>query len=50
MRVRLNTDPHSPEVFRVDGTVSNIEAFYKAFNIKPGDKMYRAEKDRVKVW
>jgi len=50
MRVRLNTDPHSPEVFRVDGPVSNIEAFYKAFNIKPGDKMYRAEKDRVKVW
>ncbi len=50
MRVRLNTDPHSPEVFRVDGPVSNLEAFYKAFNIKPGDKMYRAEKDRVKVW
>jgi putative endopeptidase len=50
MRVRINTDPHSPEVFRVNGPVSNMEAFYKAFNIKPGDKMYRAEKDRVKVW
>ncbi|RYY36817.1 MAG: M13 family peptidase [Sphingobacteriaceae bacterium] len=50
MRVRITTDPHSPEEFRVNGTVSNMPAFYKAFNIKPGDKMYRADKDLVKVW
>ncbi len=50
VRMRINVDPHSPERYRVDGPVYNMEAFYKAFNIKPGDKMYREEKDRVKVW
>ena len=50
MRMRINVDPHSPEMYRVDGPLSNMPAFYKAFNIKPGDKMYRDEKDRVKVW
>ena len=50
MRMRISVDPHSPEMYRVDGPLSNIPAFYKAFNIKPGDKMYRDEKERVKVW
>jgi putative endopeptidase len=50
MRMRINVDPHSPEMYRVDGPLSNMPAFYKAFNIKPGDKMYRDEKDMVKVW
>ena len=50
MRMRISVDPHSPEMYRVDGPLSNSPAFYKAFNIKPGDKMYRDEKDRVKVW
>lgn len=50
MRMRINVDPHSPEMYRVDGPLSNMPAFYKAFDIKPGDKMYRDEKDMVKVW
>ena len=50
MRLRINTDPHSPEVARVNGPLSNMPEFYKAFNVKPGDKLYREEKDRVKVW
>lgn len=50
MRMRINVDPHSPEHYRVDGPLFNTPAFYKAFNIKPGDKMYRDEKDMVKVW
>jgi putative endopeptidase len=50
MRLRISVDPHSPEMYRVNGPVSNTPAFYKAFDIKPGDKMYRDEKDRVKVW
>ena len=50
VRMHINVDPHSPEMYRVDGPVSNMPAWYSAFNIKPGDKMYRAEKDRVKVW
>lgn len=50
MRMRINVDPHSPEMYRTNGPLSNTPAFYKAFDIKPGDKMYRDEKDMVKVW
>ncbi len=50
MRVRLKTDPHSPEMFRVNGPVYNIDAFYKAFNIPNTAKMYIAPKDRLGVW
>lgn len=50
MRMRIKTDPHSPEMYRVNGPLSNMPAFYEAFGIKPGDKMYRDEKDRVKIW
>ena len=50
MRMRISVDPHSPEIYRVNGPVSNTAAWYKAFNIKPGDKLYRPENERVKVW
>jgi len=50
MRMRIQVDPHSPEMYRVNGPLSNMPAFYDAFGIKPGDKMYRAEKDRVHIW
>ena len=50
MRTRINTDPHSPEMYRVNGPLFNTPAFYKAFNIQPGDKLYRPENERVKVW
>jgi putative endopeptidase len=50
MRVRIKTDPHSPEEFRVNGSVYNLEAFYKAFNIPTTAKMYLAPTDRLGVW
>lgn len=50
MRVRLKTDPHSPEMFRVNGPVYNMEAFYKAFNIPTTAKMYIAPASRLGVW
>jgi putative endopeptidase len=50
MRTRISVDPHSPELYRVNGPVSNIEAWYKAFDVKPGDKLYRPDSLRVKVW
>ncbi len=50
MRMRIQVDPHSPEMFRVNGPLSNMPEFYKAFDVKPGDKMYKAEGERVKVW
>ena len=49
-RVRLKTDPHSPSMFRVNGPVYSMEAFYKAFNIQPTAKMYIAPQNRVGVW
>lgn len=50
LRNMLMTDPHSPSEYRVIGIVSNIPEFYKAFNIKEGDKMYIAPEKRVKIW
>jgi len=50
LRLRLRTDPHSPARFRVLVPLANIPAFYEAFNLKPGDKMYRPPEERVEVW
>ena len=43
-------DPHSLGLLRVNQALRNIDPFYKAFNIRPKDKMYTAPKDRVVVW
>ncbi len=48
--VQVKTDPHSPGQFRANGTMMNQPAFYEAFKVKPGDKMYLAPKDRVTIW
>jgi putative endopeptidase len=50
LRVSVRTDPHSPVQFRCDVPVSNIQAFYDAFGLKPGDKMFRPPQDRVQIW
>lgn len=50
LRKRLKTDPHSPSQFRANGPVMNIDAFYEAFDVKPGDRLYKAEEDRIKIW
>ncbi|MFT5756684.1 MAG: putative endopeptidase [Alteromonadaceae bacterium] len=50
MRNRVATDPHSPGEFRVLGILSNVDEFYKAFDIKVGDAMYLAPDKRVKIW
>ncbi len=47
---RLLTDVHSPGKYRVNGPFVDVDEFYTAFNIKPGDKMYRADSLRVKIW
>ncbi|NML72364.1 M13 family metallopeptidase [Chryseobacterium sp. RP-3-3] len=47
---QVKTDPHSPGVFRAFGPLVNQDAFNKAFDIKPGDKMYKAPQDRIKIW
>ncbi|MEO7265891.1 MAG: M13 family metallopeptidase [Ferruginibacter sp.] len=47
---RVMTDVHAPAKERVNGPVVNIPEFYEAFNIKPGDKMYRPDSLRVHIW
>ena len=49
LRNRLLTDPHSPAQQRV-WTVRNIDAWYAAFDPKPGQKMYLAPEERVRIW
>ena len=50
IRQRINTDPHSPPMYRVLAPLMNFEPFYKAFNVKEGDKMYVAPDKRIKIW
>lgn len=50
VRQRINTDPHSPPMYRVLAPLMNFEPFYKAFNVKEGDKMYVAPEKRIKIW
>lgn len=47
---KIMTDVHAPGFLRVNGPVVNIDEFYEAFDIKPGDKMYRAPEKRVRIW
>lgn len=47
---QLMSDVHSPAQYRINGPLMNIPEFYKAFNVKPVNKMYLAEKDRVVIW
>ena len=47
---QVKTDPHSPGYFRSFGPLVNVNAWYKAFNVKKGDKLYKEPKDRIKIW
>lgn len=47
---QIMTDVHAPEQFRVNGPLSNMPEFYKAFNVKKGDKMYQPDSLRVVIW
>ena len=50
LRTQVLTDPHSPGMYRANGPLTNFEPFYKAFNVVEGDKMFRPENERVKIW
>jgi len=47
---RIKTDPHSPGVYRANGPLTNMQAFYDAFDVTEGDGMYTPEEDRVAIW
>ena len=44
------TDTHSPGPYRTIGAPVNMDAWYKAFNVQPGDKLYKKPEDRIKIW
>jgi putative endopeptidase len=50
IRRMVVSDPHSPRMFRVDGVTRNIDAWYDAFGVKPGEKYFIAPADRVHIW
>jgi putative endopeptidase len=50
LRTRLLSDVHAPAKWRVLGPMSNIPEFYEAFGVKPGQPMWRAPGDRVRIW
>jgi len=44
------TDTHSPGPYRTIGAPVNMDAWYKAFDVKPGDKLYKKPEDRIRIW
>jgi endothelin-converting enzyme/putative endopeptidase len=50
LRQRLETDPHSPPYYRINGVVRNLDAWYDAFGVSPEDDLYLAPEDRVRIW
>ncbi len=50
VRQQLVSDPHSPPFYRVNGIVRNMDAWYQAFDVKPGDKLFVPPTERVRIW
>ena len=46
----LATDPHSPNEFRCNQIVRNLDAFYEAFDVSPDDALWLPEEERVTIW
>jgi putative endopeptidase len=50
LRQQILSDPHSPDMFRATRPLPNVEAFYAAFDVKAGDKLFLPPEQRVKIW
>ena len=50
VKKQVVSDPHSPRQFRVNGVVHNLDVWYAAFGVKPGDALYVAPEKRVHIW
>jgi putative endopeptidase len=50
VRKQVVSDPHSPRQFRVIGPARNVDAWYEAFKVQPGDKMFVAPEQRARIW
>lgn len=47
---QIVTDPHAPAQYRTIGPIVNMDAWYEAFNVKEGDKLYKKPEDRIRIW
>jgi len=50
IRSQVTTDPHSPERWRTIGPLRNVDAWYAAFDVKPGDANYIPPEERARIW
>ena len=50
LRSQVTSNPHSPARFRVDGSVRNVDAWYPAFRVTAGQKLYLPPDERVHIW
>lgn len=50
VRKQVVSDPHSPRQFRVNGPMRNVDTWYDAFKVQPGDTLFVAPNDRVRIW
>jgi predicted metalloendopeptidase len=50
LRNQVLSDPHSPDMYRINGVVRNVDGWYRAFNVQPRDKLYLAPAERVRIW
>jgi putative endopeptidase len=50
LKQQITSDSHAPARFRVDGPLRNVDAWYDAFGVKPGDRLYLRPEERVHIW
>ncbi len=46
----VTSNEHAPSMYRASVPLSNVVAFYAAFDVKPGDRMFRKPEERVRIW
>jgi len=50
LEIIVKTDPHSPDIYRINGVFPNMADFYKTYNVVEGDGLFLPEDQRVKIW
>jgi putative endopeptidase len=50
LRTYVHNNPHSPAMWRVNGPLMSFAPFYKAFDVRPGDKNYKSDDQRIRIW
>jgi len=50
VRSTLQTNPYLPPMLRANAAASNVEGFFEAFGVKPGNRLYRAPAERIRIW